>query len=89
MNRHLPFSLNVPLLPFLFLSIPLLPSLSFLPSSLLPSIILTLYLTNTHELSVLTGRLHLSDRAHIVFDFHQAIDGLNEAKLGDKKLGEK
>lgn len=34
-----------------------------------------------------TGRLHLSDRAHIVFDFHQAIDGLNEAKLGDKKLG--
>eukprot|EP00596_Hydrurales_sp_CCMP1899_P003787 CAMPEP_0119041920 /NCGR_PEP_ID=MMETSP1177-20130426/14210_1 /TAXON_ID=2985 /ORGANISM="Ochromonas sp, Strain CCMP1899" /LENGTH=470 /DNA_ID=CAMNT_0007008347 /DNA_START=76 /DNA_END=1485 /DNA_ORIENTATION=- len=33
------------------------------------------------------GRLHLSDRAHIVFDFHQAIDGLNEAKLGDKKLG--
>ena len=36
---------------------------------------------------VLTGRLHLSDRAHIVFDFHQAIDGLNEAKLGDKKLG--
>lgn len=24
------------------------------------------------------GRLHLSDRAHIVFDFHQKIDGLNE-----------
>ena len=22
-----------------------------------------------------------------MFDFHQAIDGLNEAKLGDKKLG--
>ena len=70
-------------------SCPLLPLLSFFPSSLLPSIILTLYLTNTHKLSVLTGRLHLSDRAHIVFDFHQAIDGLNEAKLGDKKLGEK
>jgi hypothetical protein len=32
------------------------------------------------------GRLHLSDRAHIVFDFHQAIDGLNEAKLGDNPL---
>ena len=23
-----------------------------------------------------------------MFDFHQAIDGLNEAKLGDAKLGE-
>ena len=42
---------------------------------------------NTVLTIVLTGRLHLSDRAHIVFDFHQAIDGLNEAKLGDKKLG--
>ena len=43
--------------------------------------------TSLHVHIVLTGRLHLSDRAHIVFDFHQAIDGLNEAKLGDKKLG--
>ena len=43
--------------------------------------------TALHVHIVLTGRLHLSDRAHIVFDFHQAIDGLNEAKLGDKKLG--
>ena len=43
--------------------------------------------TVLHVHIVLTGRLHLSDRAHIVFDFHQAIDGLNEAKLGDKKLG--
>ena len=33
------------------------------------------------------GRLFLSDRAHIVFDFHQRIDGLNEARLGGKKLG--
>ena len=33
------------------------------------------------------GRLFLSDRAHIVFDFHQKIDGLNEARLGGKKLG--
>lgn len=33
------------------------------------------------------GRLLMSDRAHIVFDFHQAIDGYNERNLGGKKLG--
>lgn len=33
------------------------------------------------------GRLFLSDRAHIVFDFHQAIDGLNEKQLAGNKLG--
>ncbi len=33
------------------------------------------------------GRLHLSDRAHIVFDFHQKIDALNEARLKGNKLG--
>jgi len=35
----------------------------------------------------LKTRLKLSDRAHIVFDFHQTIDGLNEGKLGDKMIG--
>ena len=33
------------------------------------------------------GRLFLSDRAHIVFDFHQQIDKLNEQRLGGGKLG--
>ena len=33
------------------------------------------------------GRLFISDRAHIVFDFHQEIDGLNELHLGGGKLG--
>eukprot|EP01035_Chromulina_nebulosa_P026443 gene26443-34614_t len=33
------------------------------------------------------GRLLLSDRAHIVFDFHQQIDAINEKRLGGKKLG--
>ncbi|CAM9834250.1 unnamed protein product [Chrysoparadoxa australica] len=33
------------------------------------------------------GRLKISDRAHIVFDFHQQIDGLNEGQLGRNKLG--
>lgn len=32
-------------------------------------------------------RIKLSDRAHIVFDFHQAVDGLLENKRGRNKLG--
>lgn len=32
-------------------------------------------------------RIHLSDRAHIVFDFHQAIDGYQEKQLAGKKIG--
>lgn len=34
-----------------------------------------------------TGRIHISDRAHIVFDFHQAIDGYQEKQLAGKKIG--
>lgn len=33
------------------------------------------------------GRVLMSDRAHIVFDFHQEIDGQNESRLGRNKLG--
>lgn len=33
------------------------------------------------------GRLLLSDRAHLVFDFHQIVDGLKEAELGGSSLG--
>mmetsp|Transcript_8876 Transcript_8876/g.20538 ORF Transcript_8876/g.20538 Transcript_8876/m.20538 type:complete len:525 (+) Transcript_8876:99-1673(+) len=33
------------------------------------------------------GRVLLSDRAHLVFDFHQEVDGRNEARLGRHKLG--
>lgn len=29
-----------------------------------------------------TGRLFVSDRAHLVFDIHQTIDGLKELELG-------
>lgn len=32
-------------------------------------------------------RILLSDRAHIVFDFHQEVDGVNENKLGRNKIG--
>ncbi len=33
------------------------------------------------------GRLWISDRAHIVFDFHQQMDGYNEKNLGGSKIG--
>ena len=34
-----------------------------------------------------TGRLFVSDRAHVVFDFHQIVDGLKEVELGAKSIG--
>lgn len=33
------------------------------------------------------GRVFLSDRAHLVFDFHQEVDGRQEDKLGRHKIG--
>lgn len=33
------------------------------------------------------GRLFVSDRAHIVFDFHQTVDGLQEQEKGKKSIG--
>ncbi|CAB9525807.1 Adenylosuccinate synthetase [Seminavis robusta] len=33
------------------------------------------------------GRVFVSDRAHLVFDFHQAVDGKQEDRLGRHKLG--
>lgn len=33
------------------------------------------------------GRLWLSDRAHLVFDFHQIVDGLKEVELGGSSIG--
>ena len=33
------------------------------------------------------GRVFISDRAHLVFDFHQEVDGRQEAKLGRHKIG--
>ncbi|KAI9090061.1 Adenylosuccinate synthetase [Phlyctochytrium arcticum] len=34
-----------------------------------------------------TGRLFLSERAHLVFDYHQIVDGLKEAELGRGSIG--
>jgi len=33
------------------------------------------------------GRLFVSDRAHLVFDFHQIVDGLKEVELGGSNIG--
>jgi adenylosuccinate synthase len=33
------------------------------------------------------GRVFISDRAHLVFDFHQAVDGALELRLGRNKIG--
>ena len=33
------------------------------------------------------GRVFISDRAHLVFDFHQAVDGTLEHRLGRHKIG--
>ena len=34
-----------------------------------------------------TGRLFISDRAHMVFDYHQVVDGIKEAELGRGSIG--
>lgn len=33
------------------------------------------------------NRLVISDRAHLVFDFHQQVDGLQEQEKGNQSLG--
>ena len=33
------------------------------------------------------NRIKLSDRAHLVFDFHQQVDGISEHRLGRNKIG--
>eukprot|EP00640_Fibrocapsa_japonica_P001052 CAMPEP_0113943124 /NCGR_PEP_ID=MMETSP1339-20121228/19191_1 /TAXON_ID=94617 /ORGANISM="Fibrocapsa japonica" /LENGTH=501 /DNA_ID=CAMNT_0000947901 /DNA_START=20 /DNA_END=1525 /DNA_ORIENTATION=+ /assembly_acc=CAM_ASM_000762 len=33
------------------------------------------------------GRFFISDRAHLVFDFHQTLDGITEERLGRNKIG--
>jgi len=33
------------------------------------------------------GRLFISDRAHVVLDLHQRVDGLEERELSGEKIG--
>lgn len=34
-----------------------------------------------------TDRIYISDRAHVVFDVHQLVDGLEEVELGGGNIG--
>jgi adenylosuccinate synthase len=45
-------------------------------------------LDNLEDLGIdYAGRVLISDRAHLVFDFHQAVDGQLEQRLGRHKIG--
>ncbi|MBU1445737.1 adenylosuccinate synthase [Patescibacteria group bacterium] len=52
----------------------------------LPSLIEELDVLKKYNINP-TGRLFLSDRAHIVFDYHKKIDAIEEALKGNKKVG--
>jgi len=41
----------------------------------------------TQGLKDVRSRIFISDRAHIVFDLHQLVDGLEEVELGGKSIG--
>lgn len=38
-------------------------------------------------LADVSNRVFISDRAHVCFDLHSVVDGLEEAKLGGRKVG--
>lgn len=41
----------------------------------------------TKGLKGVRERIFISDRAHVVFDLHQLVDGLEEVELGGKSIG--
>ena len=45
------------------------------------------FLGKTYALHVRCNNLYISNRAHIIFDYHQALDGLIEEHLGVNKIG--
>lgn len=56
----------------------------------LPSFFKELYKfadTNGEDIEEVKKRIKISDKAHLVFDFHQIVDGLNESKLKQSALG--
>ncbi|KAK2462441.1 hypothetical protein APHAL10511_005538 [Amanita phalloides] len=52
----------------------------------LPSFFQELEALEAHGLNC-AHRLFISDRAHLVFDFHQIVDGLKEIELGGSSIG--
>ncbi|XP_030369773.1 adenylosuccinate synthetase [Scaptodrosophila lebanonensis] len=53
----------------------------------LPSLFDEVLKNEKKGLQGLEKRLIISDRAHLVFDFHQYVDGMQEAEKGGKSLG--
>ncbi|XP_001358629.2 adenylosuccinate synthetase [Drosophila pseudoobscura] len=53
----------------------------------LPSLFDEVLKNEAKGLQHLEHRLIISDRAHLVFDFHQHVDGMQEAEKGGKSLG--
>jgi len=53
----------------------------------LPGLFTELEANEAKGLNNWQGRLLISDRAHLVFDFHQSVDGLQEAEKGKNSLG--
>lgn len=53
----------------------------------LPSLFEELSKNEAKGLQEIKHRLVISDRAHLVFDFHQHVDGMQEAEKGGKSLG--
>ncbi|KAH8381237.1 hypothetical protein KR093_000305 [Drosophila rubida] len=53
----------------------------------LPSLFDEVLKNEAKGLQQLENRLIISDRAHLVFDFHQHVDGMQEAEKGGKSLG--
>lgn len=52
-----------------------------------PSFFQELQNLETKGLKGAQDRIFISDRAHIVFDLHQLVDGLEEVELGGKSIG--
>lgn len=52
----------------------------------LPTLIDEIEMLKKEGVSV-KGRLFISDRAHLIFDYHQMIDRIQEEAKGDKKVG--
>lgn len=52
-----------------------------------PSFFKELTAIETKGLTTAGKRIFISDRAHVCFDLHSVVDGLEEAKLGGRKVG--
>lgn len=52
----------------------------------IPTLLEEIKILEEHGISV-KDRLKISDRSHLLFDYHMIVDGLQEGKLGQEKIG--